>query len=67
MTTFPLSTGSHRDVTAIRGRDGGMAALVIDTAQGPATLKDPAQFVGYAGDGGKARSCCATTGCTSIS
>ena len=43
---FPLARGSHEHVSryaVVGGR------LVIDTAEGAAALRDPAQFVGYAG------------------
>lgn len=54
--SFPLSTGSHRDVTAyVVAETGGVAALAIDTASGPSALRDPSQFVGYARDGEGAR------------
>jgi malate synthase len=50
--SFPLSQGSHRDVTAYRVvTTGGAAELVIDSAAGPVTLQDPAGFVAY-GEGG---------------
>ena len=52
---FPLSTGSHADVTSyVVVEQGGIANFVIDTKAGPATLKDGAAFVGYAGKGDKA-------------
>jgi malate synthase len=52
---FPLSTGSHADVTAyVVAEQGGLANFVIDTRSGPATLKDGAAFIGYSGEGGKA-------------
>ncbi|MHA6297339.1 malate synthase G [Devosia sp. CAU 1758] len=52
---FPLSTGSHADVTAyVVAEQAGLANFVIDTKNGPATLKDGAAFVGYSGEGGKA-------------
>jgi malate synthase len=52
---FPLSSGSHADVTAyVVAEQGGQANLVIDTKAGPATLKDGAGFVGFAGSGEKA-------------
>jgi malate synthase len=52
---FPLSAGSHADVTAyVVAEQGGLANLVIDTAAGPATLRDGAAFVGYAGSGERA-------------
>ncbi|MEO7224109.1 MAG: malate synthase G, partial [Devosia sp.] len=44
---FPLSRGSHAHVTTYAARDG---VLVIDSAEGNVTLKDPAQYVGF-GDG----------------
>ncbi|WP_193334947.1 malate synthase G [Devosia beringensis] len=50
--SFPLSQGSHRDVTAYRVvTTGGVAELVIDGAAGPVTLQDKAGFVAY-GEGG---------------
>jgi len=50
--SFPLSQGSHRDVTAYRVvTTGGVAELVIDGATGPVTLQDKAGFVAY-GEGG---------------
>ena len=53
--TFPLSSGSHRDVTSyVVSEQGGIANFVIDTTSGPATLQDHAAFVGYAGSGDKA-------------
>ncbi len=52
---FPLTTGSHADVTSyVVAEQGGLANFVIDTKAGPATLKDPAAFVGYKGVGDKA-------------
>ena len=52
---FPLTTGSHADVTSyVVAEQGGLANLVIDTKAGPATLKDGSAFVGYAGEGEKA-------------
>jgi malate synthase len=50
--TFPLAKGSHRDVTAYAVADyAGTASLVIDTKDGPTTLKNGDQFVGYNEDG----------------
>jgi malate synthase len=52
---FPLSVGSHADVTSyVVVEQGGIANFVIDTKAGPATLKDDAAFVGYADKGEKA-------------
>ena len=52
---FPLSAGSHADVTSyVVAEQGGIANFVIDTKSGPATLKDGAAFVGYASKGEKA-------------
>ncbi|UYO01076.1 MAG: malate synthase G [Devosia sp.] len=49
---FPLTQGSHADVTAyVVAEQGGVATLVIDTKAGPATLKDQSAFVGYKGEG----------------
>lgn len=49
--SFPLSTGSHSDVTSYEVQTaGGVAKLAINTATGPATLQDPAAFVGYGDD-----------------
>jgi malate synthase len=44
---LPLDGASHRDVTAYAVTAGG---LVAQTTAGPAALKDPAAFAGYAGD-----------------
>ncbi|HVY50576.1 MAG TPA: malate synthase G [Devosia sp.] len=44
--TFPLARGSHADVRRYAIEGGG---LMIDTADGAAALRDPAQFVGFAG------------------
>jgi malate synthase len=53
---FPLAHGSHRDVTAyVVAETGGIAALAIDTRNGPTKLKDSTQFVGYSRDGQGAR------------
>ena len=53
---FPLAKGSHAQVTAyVVPETAGRAALVIDTAAGPTTLRDKEQFVGYAQDDGRAR------------
>ncbi|WP_375599944.1 malate synthase G [Devosia sp. Naph2] len=50
--TFPVTTGSHADVTAyVVAEQGGLANLVIDTKAGPAVLKDASAFVGYASKG----------------
>ena len=43
----PLATGSHKGSTGYIVRDG---QLVVKTADGEVSLKDPAQFVGYRGD-----------------
>ena len=52
--SFPLSNGSHRDVTAYEvTTSGGVAELVIRTVADRVSLQDPAAFVGY-GDGGEA-------------
>lgn len=52
---FPLTTGSHADVTSyVVAEQGGLANLVIDTKAGPAVLEDKSAFVGYAGAGEKA-------------
>jgi malate synthase len=52
---FPLARGSHREVTAyVVAETGGLGALAVDTRNGPTTLKDQSQFVGFAGEGGKA-------------
>ncbi|MDP2780672.1 malate synthase G [Devosia sp.] len=49
--SFPLSTGSHSDVTSYEVQTaGGVAKLAINTSTGPATLQDPAAFVGYGDD-----------------
>ena len=48
---FPLTSGSHADVTShVVAETAGIAALAIDTAVGPTALKDQSQFVGFAGD-----------------
>jgi malate synthase len=53
---FPLARGSHREVTAyVVSEMGGRAAFAVDTLDGPSTLADPAQFVGYVNDGARAR------------
>ncbi|MGV8831070.1 MAG: malate synthase G [Devosia sp.] len=50
--SFPLSSGSHRDVTAYTVvTDGGTATLAIQTTSGPVTLMDAAAFVGYKTEG----------------
>jgi len=52
--TFPLSAGSHRDVTAYSVVEAGdSASLEITTAAGTTALKDAAAFVGHATNGGK--------------
>ena len=43
----PLAAGSHADATKYRVEG---SKLVIETAAGPAALRNPAQFVGYTGD-----------------
>ncbi len=43
----PLAAGSHADATRYRVEG---SKLVIETAAGPAALRNPAQFVGYTGD-----------------
>lgn len=53
---FPLASGSHADVKAyVVAETGGIAALAIDTAQGPTALRDQGQFVGFAEDGEKVK------------
>ncbi len=52
---FPLSSGSHADVTSyVVVEQAALANLVIDTKGGPATLKDRSAFAGYSGGDGKA-------------
>ena len=52
---FPLTKGSHADVTAyVVAETAGVAALAIDSKSGPTALRDQAQFVGFDGEGGKA-------------
>ena len=52
---LPLSRGSHADVTSyVVAEQGGIATLLIDTAAGPTTLRDPDAFVGYRGEGASA-------------
>lgn len=46
---FPLTSGSHRDVTAYSIVDGRLSA---QTREGAATLADTAQLRGYLGDSG---------------
>ena len=47
---FPLTAGSHRDVTGYHiVQDGALKRLAIDTANGPVALADAAAFVGYGG------------------
>jgi len=43
----PLAGASHRDATAYTVRDG---ALIVRTKAGEASLRSPAQFVGYQGE-----------------
>ncbi|MDT7951655.1 MAG: malate synthase G [Acetobacteraceae bacterium] len=43
----PLAAGSHKDAQRYWVRNG---SLVIDTASGERSLRDPAQFRGYRGD-----------------
>ena len=43
----PLSAGSHAEARAYRVADG---RLVVDTAQGEASLRDPALFAGHDGE-----------------
>ena len=51
---LPLTTGSHREVTAyVVAEQAGLANFVIDTRDGPATLQDAEAFVGYAHSGDK--------------
>lgn len=48
--SFPLASGSHRDVTGYHVvKDGERRSFVADTAVGGVGLKDAAQFVGYGG------------------
>lgn len=48
--TFPLSMGSHRDVTGYHVvHDGDLRHLEVDTTSGRTGLRDPAAFVGYGG------------------
>ena len=48
--TFPLASGSHRDVTGYHVvKDGETRHLEVDTANGRTGLKDPSAFVGYGG------------------
>jgi malate synthase len=52
---FPLAGGSHSDVTAyVVAETKGIGALAIDTKEGPTALRDQGQFVGFAGDAGRA-------------
>ena len=53
--SFPLAKGSHAEVTAyVVAETGGVGALAIDTTNGPTTLKDQSQFVGFGEHDGKA-------------
>ncbi|KKC37439.1 malate synthase [Devosia epidermidihirudinis] len=48
--TFPLISGSHRDVTGYHVvKDGDIRSLAVDTGAGRTALKDPDAFVGYGG------------------
>ena len=48
--TFPLQTGSHRDVTGYHVvKQDGVHRFVVDTAAGRTALKDEAAFVGFGG------------------
>ncbi len=48
--TFPLESGSHRDVTGYHViKEGEVRRLVVDTASGRTALRDAAAFVGYGG------------------
>jgi len=53
---FPLSSGSHADVTSyVVAETAGLAALAIDTKGGPSKLQHSSQFVGYAQVGKQVR------------
>jgi malate synthase len=48
--TFPLQTGSHRDVTGYHvEKNGDVQHLGVDTANGRTALQDASAFVGYGG------------------
>ncbi|OEO32157.1 malate synthase G [Devosia insulae DS-56] len=48
--SFPLASGSHRDVTGYHVvKEGDRRVFVADTVAGRVGLTDPAQFVGYGG------------------
>jgi len=48
--TFPLESGSHRDVTGYHViKEGDERRFVVDTAAGRFGLKDPSAFVGFGG------------------
>lgn len=48
--TFPLQTGSHRDVTGYHvEKNGDVRHLGADTANGRTVLQDASAFVGYGG------------------
>jgi malate synthase len=48
--TFPLETGSHRDVRGYHViKEGEVRRFVADTDAGRTTLRDPEAFVGYGG------------------
>jgi malate synthase len=48
--TFPLQSGSHRDVTSYHvEKNGDVRQLVVDTASGRTSLQDASAFVGYGG------------------
>ena len=48
--SFPLASGSHRDVTDYHViKDGDARYLEVDTSAGRTGLRDPGAFVGYGG------------------
>ncbi|WEK05156.1 MAG: malate synthase G [Candidatus Devosia phytovorans] len=48
--TFPLATGSHRDVTGYHiEKQGDARIFVVDTDAGRTGLRDPSAFAGYGG------------------